>query len=154
MRRNRVRAFTLIDVLTAIFVSSIVITASFYFLGFVDESQNDFQDSSEEKYTTERLYETINDWFLTSDDIVKNGSRVDFFRGDERLSLMVESDYLLMDLGKVDSLKWSLESFSCETLPKTSAVTSLFLTFELRDIPFEWYFYKNFGKAKTVSFGR
>ena len=68
--KNKLKAFTLIDVLGAMLISSIIVGAALYFLIFVQDNQNEFENSSERKYKVELAYETLNRLFLKADDIV------------------------------------------------------------------------------------
>ena len=62
--KSKLKAFTLIDVLGAMLISSIIVGAALYFLIFVQDNQNEFENSSESKYKVELAYETLNHLFF------------------------------------------------------------------------------------------
>ena len=82
--KNKLKAFTLIDVLGAMLISSIIVCAALYFLIFVQENQNEFEDSSERKYKVELAYEKLNHLFLKTDDIIQKGSEVVFLQNNRK----------------------------------------------------------------------
>ena len=148
--KNKLKAFTLIDVLGAMLISSIIVGAALYFLIFVQENQNEFEDSSERKYKVELAYETLNRLFLKADDIVDKGSDVLFMEEGGKSTVILERDLLVINTGKMDSLRWELKDVETSKIKGKNTIKSLRIQFNFDTKAFEWYFYKNFGNSTLI----
>ena len=102
--RNKLKAFTLIDVLGAMLISSIIVGAALYFLIFIKDNQNEYKNASTDKYKLELAYETLNHLFFKTDDIVQMGNDVFFLEEGRKSTVSLESDLLVINTGKRDSL--------------------------------------------------
>ena len=148
--KNKLNAFTLIDVLGAMLISSIIVGAALYFLIFVQDNQNEFENSSESKYKVELAYETLNRLFLKADDIVDKGSDVLFMEEGRKSTVILERDLLVINTGKMDSLRWELKDVETSKILGKNTIKSIRIQFNFDTKAFEWYFYKNFGKIKKI----
>ena len=148
--KNKLKAFTLIDVLGAMLISSIIVGAALYFLIFVKDNQNEYKNSSESKYKVELAYETLNHLFLKSDDLVKEESDLVFWEEGRVSKVALKSDLLIINTGKIDSLVWELNELEVLNIKDKNTVKSLRIEFNFDKKAFEWYFYKNFGKIKKI----
>ena len=148
--KNKLKAFTLIDVLGAMLISSIIVCAALYFLIFVQENQNEFEDSSERKYKVELAYEKLNHLFLKTDDIIQKGSEVVFLQNNRKSTVDFERDLLVIHTGKIDSLSWQLKDVEISKIKGKSTIKSIRVEFNFDTKAFEWYFYKNFGKSTLI----
>lgn len=148
--KNKLKAFTLIDVLGAMLISSIIVGAALYFLIFVQENQNEFEDSSERKYKVELAYETLNRLFLKADDIQYKRSEIVFSEDDRKSFVAIGRDLLTINTGKVDSLNWELIDVETSKIKGKNTLKSIRIEFNFDTKAFEWYFYKNFGKSTLI----
>ena len=148
--KNKLKAFTLIDVLGAMLISSIIVCAALYFLIFVQENQNEFENSSESKYKVELAYETLNHLFLKADDIVDKGRDVVFMEEGRTSTVILERDLLVINTGKMDSLRWELKDVETSKIKGKNTIKSIRIQFNFDTKAFEWYFYKNFGKSTLI----
>lgn len=148
--KNKLNAFTLIDVLGAMLISSIIVGAALYFLIFVQDNQNEFENSSESKYKVELAYETLNHLFLKADDIVDKGSDVLFMEEGRKSTVILERDLLVINTGKMDSLRWELKDVETSKILGKNTIKSIRIQFNFDTKAFEWYFYKNFGKSTLI----
>jgi type II secretory pathway component PulJ len=148
--KNKLNAFTLIDVLGAMLISSIIVGAALYFLIFVQDNQNEFENSSERKYKVELAYETLNRLFLKADDIVDKGSDVLFMEEGRKSTVILERDLLVINTGKMDSLRWELKDVETSKIKGKNTIKSIRIQFNFDTKAFEWYFYKNFGKSTLI----
>ena len=148
--KNKLNAFTLIDVLGAMLISSIIVGAALYFLIFVQDNQNEFENSSESKYKVELAYETLNRLFLKADDIVDKGSDVLFMEEGRTSTVILERDLLVINTGKMDSLRWELKDVETSKILGKNTIKSIRIQFNFDTKAFEWYFYKNFGKSTLI----
>ena len=148
--KNKLNAFTLIDVLGAMLISSIIVGAALYFLIFVQDNQNEFENSSESKYKVELAYETLNRLFLKADDIVDKGSDVLFMEEGRKSTVILERDLLVINTGKMDSLRWELKDVETSKILGKNTIKSIRIQFNFDTKAFEWYFYKNFGKSTLI----
>ena len=147
---NKLNAFTLIDVLGAMLISSIIVGAALYFLIFVQDNQNEFENSSERKYKVELAYETLNRLFLKADVIVDKGSDVLFMEEGRKSTVILERDLLVINTGKMDSLRWELKDVETSKIKGKNTIKSIRIQFNFDTKAFEWYFYKNFGKSTLI----
>ena len=148
--KNKLNAFTLIDVLGAMLISSIIVGAALYFLIFVQENQNEFEDSSERKYKVELAYETLNRLFLKADDIQYKRSEIVFSEDNRKSTVAIGRDLLIINTGKVDSLNWELINVETSKIKGKNTLKSIRIEFNFDTKAFEWYFYKNFGKSTQI----
>ena len=148
--KNKLNAFTLIDVLGAMLISSIIVGAALYFLIFVQENQNEFEDSSERKYKVELAYETLNRLFLKADDIQYKRSEIVFSEDNRKSTVAIGRDLLIINTGKVDSLNWELINVETSKIKGKNTLKSIRIEFNFDTKAFEWYFYKNFGKSTLI----
>ena len=148
--KNKLNAFTLIDVLGAMLISSIIVGAALYFLIFVQDNQNEFENSSESKYKVELAYETLNQLFLKADDIVDKGRDVVFMEEGRTSTVILERDLLVINKGKMDSLRWELKDVETSKIKGKNTIKSIRIQFNFDTKAFEWYFYKNFGKSTLI----
>ena len=148
--KSKLKAFTLIDVLGAMLISSIIVGAALYFLIFVQDNQNEFENSSERKYKVELAYETLNRLFLKADDIVDKGSDVLFMEEGRKSTVILERDLLVINTGKMDSLRWELKDVETSKIKGKNTIKSIRIQFNFDTKAFEWYFYKNFGKSTLI----
>ena len=148
--KNKLNAFTLIDVLGAMLISSIIVGAALYFLIFVQENQNEFEDSSERKYKVELAYETLNRLFLKADDIQYKRNEIVFSEDNRKSFLAIGRDLLTINTGKVDSLNWELIDVETSKIKGKNTLKSIRIEFNFDTKAFEWYFYKNFGKSTLI----
>mgnify|MGYP001457596923 CR=1 FL=1 len=148
--KNKLNAFTLIDVLGAMLISSIIVGAALYFLIFVQDNQNEFENSSESKYKVELAYETLNHLFLKADDIVDKGRDVVFMEEGRTSTVILERDLLVINTGKMDSLRWELKDVETSKILGKNTIKSIRIQFNFDTKAFEWYFYKNFGKSTLI----
>lgn len=148
--KSKLKAFTLIDVLGAMLISSIIVGAALYFLIFVQDNQNEFENSSESKYKVELAYETLNHLFLKADDIVDKGSDVLFMEEGRKSTVILERDLLVINTGKMDSLRWELKDVETSKIKGKNTIKSIRIQFNFDTKAFEWYFYKNFGKSTLI----
>lgn len=148
--KNKLKAFTLIDVLGAMLISSIIVGAALYFLIFVQENQNEFEDSSERKYKVELAYETLNRLFLKADDIQYKRSEIVFSEDNRKSTVAIGRDLLIINTGKVDSLNWELIDVETSKIKGKNTLKSIRIEFNFDTKAFEWYFYKNFGKSTLI----
>ena len=148
--KNKLNAFTLIDVLSAMLISSIIIGAALYFFLFVQENQNEFKNTSNSKYKIELAYETLNRLFLKADNIEHEGSEITFTEDDRNFTATLESDLLILYTGKSDSLNWDLIDVKTSRIKGKNTLKSLRIEFNFDTKAFEWYFYKNFGKSTQI----
>ena len=147
---NKIKAFTLIDVLGAMLISSIIVGAALYFLIFVKDNQNEYKNSSEGKYKIELAYETLNHLFLKSDDITQDERGFVFWEEGRESKVILESELLTINTGKMDSLIWELNELEVSKIKDKNTVKSLRIEFNFDKKAFEWYFYKKFGKIKQI----
>lgn len=150
MRTNRLKAFTLIDVLGAMLISSIIVGAALYFLFFIKDNQNEYKNASTNKYNVELVYETLNHLFLKTHDIVQMGNEVLFLEEGRKSTISIESDLLVINTGKKDSLNWELTDLEILKIKGKNTIKSIRIEFIFDTEAFEWYFYKNFGKIKKI----
>ena len=148
--KNKLKAFTLIDVLGAMLISSIIVGAALYFLIFVQENQNEFENSSESKYKVELAYETLNRLFLKADDIQYKRNEIVFSVDNRKSFVAIGRDLLIINTGKIDSLNWDLKSMETSKIRGKNTVKSIRIEFNFDTKAFEWYFYKNFGKSTLI----
>ena len=148
--KNKLKAFTLIDVLGAMLISSIIVGAALYFLIFVKDNQNEYKNSSESKYKIELAYETLNHLFLKADDIGQEERGLVFWEEGRVSKVALESDMLIINTGKMDSLVWELKELEVLKIKDKNTVKSLRIEFNFDMKAFEWYFYKNFGKSTQI----
>lgn len=150
MRKNKLKAFTLIDVLGAMLISSIIVGAALYFLIFIKDNQNEYKNASTNKYNVELAYETLNHLFLKTDDILQMGSEVLFLEEGRKSTVSLESNLLVINTGKKDSLNWDLTDLVISKIKEKNTVKSIRIEFTFDTEAFEWYFYKNFGEIKKI----
>ena len=148
--KNKLKAFTLIDVLGAMLISSIIVGAALYFLIFVKDNQNEYKNSSETKYKIELAYETLNHLFLKSDDIEQDEGGIVFWEEGRVSNVLLESDVLIINTGKKDSLNWDLKDVEISKIKGKNTIKSIRIEFNFDMKAFEWYFYKNFGKSTQI----
>ena len=147
---NKIKAFTLIDVLGAMLISSIIVGAALYFLIFVKDNQNEYKNSSEGKYKIELAYETLNHLFLKSDDITQDERGLVFWEEGRESKVILESELRTINTGKMDSLAWELNELEVSKIKGKNTIKSLRIEFNFDTRAFEWYFYKKFGKIKQI----
>ena len=150
MRKNKLKAFTLIDVLGAMLISSIIVGAALYFLIFIKDNQNEYKNASTNKYNVELAYETLNHLFLKTDDILQMGNEVLFLEEGRKSTVSLESNLLVINTGKKDSLNWDLTDLVISKIKEKNIVKSIRIEFTFDTEAFEWYFYKNFGVIKKI----
>ena len=148
--KNKLNAFTLIDVLGAMLISSIIVGAALYFLIFVQSNQNEFKNASESKYKVELAYELLNRLFLTADNVQHEGNEITFTEYNRNSKVTLESDLLILNTGKLDSLNWDLIDVKASKIKGKNSLNSIRIEFNFDSKAFEWYFYKNFGKSTQI----
>ena len=148
--KNKLKAFTLIDVLGAMLISSIIVGAALYFWIFIRDNQNEYKNASESKYKIELAYETLNNLFLKTDDIMQKGSEIVFLENDIKSTVSFKNNFLIIHTGKIDSLNWDLKSMETSKIRGNNTVKSIRIEFNFDTKAFEWYFYKNFGKSTQI----
>ena len=148
--KNKLKAFTLIDVLGAMLISSIIVGAALYFWIFIRDNQNEYKNASESKYKIELAYETLNNLFLKTDDIMQKGSEIVFLENDIKSTVSFKNNFLIIHTGKIDSLNWDLKSMETSKIRGKNTVKSIRIEFNFDTKAFEWYFYKNFGKSTQI----
>ena len=148
--KNKLKAFTLIDVLGAMLISSIIVGAALYFWIFIRDNQNEYKNASESKYKIELAYETLNNLFLKTDDIMQKGSEIVFLENDIKSTVSFKNNFLIIHTGKIDSLSWDLKSMETSKIRGKNTVKSIRIEFNFDTKAFEWYFYKNFGKSTQI----
>ena len=147
---NKLKAFTLIDVLGAMLISSIIVGAALYFLIFIKDNQNEYKNSSEDKYKIELAYETLNHLFLKSDEIEQDERGIVFWEEGRESKVFLESGMLTINTGKIDSLVWELKDFRVSKIKDKNTLKSIRIDFTFDTKAFKWYFYKKFGKIKQI----
>ncbi len=145
--KNKLKAFTLIDVLGAMLISSIIVGAGLYFLTFVNDNKEEFKNAGESKYNIELIYETLNRLCLKADNITQNGSEIVFLEKNREHTVVLKNDFLTINTGKIDSLSWDLKDLEIEKIRGKNTIKSIRVEFNFDNKAFEWYFYKNFGKS-------
>jgi len=148
--KNKLNAFTLIDVLGAMLISSIIVGAALYFWIFVKDNQNEYKNASESKYKIELAYETLNRLFLKADDIQYKRSEIVFSEDNRKSFVAIGRDLLTINTGKVDSLNWELIDVETSKIKGKNTLKSIRIEFNFDTKAFEWYFYKNFGKSTLI----
>lgn len=142
---SKIKAFTLIDILTGMTVGSIIIGAAYYFLLYVQTSEVNISNNSTNSYKTTQINTKINHLFFNCDSIFRKHNTLSFHQKQNVVYIDLNDHYLLLDDGVKDTLQWALISEKTKTLKSNPKIESLSLLFKFEDLEFEWYFYKKYG---------
>lgn len=148
---KKIKAFTLIELLTALVISSIITAVTMYFLNFIQEGERDFKNSTSYSYKIKFLHEKINDLFFLSDSIKQNGTELEIYTNSRVDKINFNNDELVFYDSMHEAITWDLSDFEVGKSHTSNNVKSLHLQFIFEELPFEWYFYKNYGAINSVT---
>lgn len=142
---QKIKAFTLIDLMTTIVITSIIIGATYYFFTFLQKGKLSFEQKSSLAFEINKVHNTINYLFNQSDSIKSSNYEIQFFEGN-RLSTLDFDDSTIVFYDGVEN-KISTEKLDWEVVltEESKLVKKLKIHFWGDELEFEWYFSKNYG---------
>lgn len=143
-KQQNIQAFTIVELLTVMAVSSIVITIGVLMYGNANKAFNTHDEDLKQEYKLNAFYTSLNYYVFISDSVKNNGSN-DYilFVGDKDLILQVEDDQLIFI---EDTLLINEGESNFELLNKSSKkVKRINFSFLFENIEFNWGFEKKYG---------
>jgi competence protein ComGF len=150
IKRIKIKAFTLIDVLVSLVITSIVITGAYYYLNYLQQGQSYFESNSSNNYLLKKTHSRLNSLFFLSRKIERKGDLIIFDLDSNIITAEVNNSEIILKDGVEYSLKWKLEDFTSSSTQNNQHIKSINIFFEFEDEHFEWYFYKQYGVLDLV----
>ena len=121
MNKNRVRAFTIMEMTIAMLLASIVIGMTYAIYSIVANSYNSFNVKNSKMATVLRVDELLKKDFLSADFILKNERGFLFRKADQLTYYEIQPDFIVRSNISVDTFKVKTDrlTMSFETMPLT-----------------------------------
>ena len=132
-------------------MTSIVVGAAGYFYSYVSSNQQLLQNANNSKYKLELAYERLNRLILEADHITLTGRKLNIINKNRESIVSFNSNVLIIENGKIDSLNWSLGNYDFKTFDNSKIISELEISFDFEDLTFEWYFCKDYGAYKKMN---
>lgn len=142
---HKIKAFTLIDVLVSLVITSIVITGAYYFLNYLQQGKAFFESDSSANYELKKTHNRLHHLFFSSEKINNKGDLLIFKQDSTIVTAEINNDQITINDGVAHSLNWDLRDYSYTETKNGNHLKSITLIFEFKDETFEWYFYKQYG---------
>ena len=149
-RKRKIRAFTLIELLTVMAISSIVLSiGTMLYANFRDASQ-EHNATLKEEYKVNEFYTKVNLNVFLSDSIKDNGFKnITFYSANKHMKLSIKNDEFIFGN---DTLLISNGEFETESLLKfPKKVKRLNFRFSFDEIEFNWTFKKRYGVLQQTN---
>ena len=146
---KKLKAFTLIDLLGALLLSSIVIGGAYSLFTYIRERQFSIQQSNITTYNVQQLHEKINYLFFHADSIESKSDSYLIHFGQNLITIDFESEGIILDDGKSDTLFCIINESAFTAIPNTNFIKTIHVNFDFDGLPFDWYFYKNYGNLNV-----
>lgn len=147
---HNINAFTIIELLTVMVVSSIVITIGVLLYGNASKAFSEHDLNLKQEYRINEFYTSLKSNVFESDSIKEIGNNnYSFFIGDHVLILQVKNDELIYN---GDTLRVKEGEFDFEALTKSSKKVKKFkFRFLFEDTEFNWLFEKRYGIMQLIN---
>ena len=134
----------------AMLVSTIVVGAAFFFYKYVVSNHENLQTENQLKFKIELIHERLNRLVLEAEEITKDNELLVFEMNNKTAELEVNEGFLCIHDLNSDTLFWQLTDQQYFNVKNTLKIKGISLGFEYNGLPFEWYFYKKYGKQHLV----
>jgi prepilin-type N-terminal cleavage/methylation domain-containing protein len=144
VKKNTIKAFTLIELLTAMVVSAIVLALGYNTLGYFQKNYAQFSNESQKEFKLDKVYTSIQQLAFDCDSIMNHHNDIVFMIGAEEIileiddQLMITNNDLILDSVNIKNLEVNL--FKIENTDKLKTFN---FEFNYNDLDFDWTFNKD-----------
>lgn len=148
--KRKIRAFTLIELLTVMAVSSIVLSIGTMLYANFRDASHEHNATLKEEYKVNEFYTKIKLNVFLSDSIKDNGfENITFYSANKLIKLSIRNDEFIFGN---DTLFINDGEFKTESLIKfPKKVKRLNFRFSFDEIEFNWTFKKRYGISQQIN---
>jgi prepilin-type N-terminal cleavage/methylation domain-containing protein len=144
MKKNKIKAFTLIELLTAMIVSAIVLVLGYNTLGYFQKNYAQFSNASQKEFKLNKMYTSINQLAFDADSIISHHNDVVFMIGAEEIILEIDDQLMLINNDLVlDSVNIKNVEVNVFKIENTNKLKTFNFDFNYNDLDFDWTFNKD-----------
>jgi len=160
MNKDRVKAFTIMEVTVTMLIASIAIAITYSIYNIVVKSYNAYTIKNNDMTVLIRLDELLKNDFGHADIVLKDQNGILFKSADKMVSYEIGPDFVVRTSGIIDTFKVKLKEFntSFENIPITEIVGSeeqnrideLQLNLLVEDKIIPYYYHKQYSSVNLI----
>ena len=144
MKKNKIKAFTLIELLTAMIVSAIVLVLGYNTLGYFQKNYYQFSNASQKEFKLNKMYTSINKLVFESDSILNHHNDILFMLGAEEVILEIDDQLMITNNDLIlDSINLKNVEVNILKIENTNKLKTFNFEFNYNDLDFHWTFNKD-----------